>query len=218
MKPLLTRRALLIRSAAAVAGALRAACGRTSAIGSEYAATPLATLITAAKPANDRPVRTDEFSMMGVFDVDWLADPSFAPLLDNFAASPGAFTAIRFFGALNCGTKEKATPTESGQWAASSEQQAPDTTQPFAPAFAGLEGLTARGLIPFVQLSFFPASVSSSPTLPPTSFDDWQALVRDVLNALVADPRFGLDAIRTWWFEVWNEPNIPVFWQDSFDR
>lgn len=156
--------------------------------------------------------------MMGVFDVDWLADPSFAPLLDNFAASPGAFTAIRFFGALNCGTKEKTTPTESGQWAASSEQQAPDTTQPFAPAFAGLEGLTARGLIPFVQLSFFPASVSSSPTLPPTSFDDWQALVRDFLNALVADPRFGLDAIRTWWFEVWNEPNIPVFWQDSFDR
>ncbi len=155
--------------------------------------------------------------MVGVFDVDWLADVSFAPLLDNFAASPGAFTAVRFFGALNSGTKEKTTPTESRQSAVGSQQSVP-SSQSFSPAFAGLEALTSRGLIPFVQLSFFPPSVSSSPVVPPASFDGWQALVRAFLDALVADPRFGLDAITTWWFEVWNEPNIPVFWQGTFDR
>ncbi|HEY7907733.1 MAG TPA: hypothetical protein VIC60_02620, partial [Thermomicrobiales bacterium] len=135
-------------------------------------------------------------------------------LLDNLAASPGAFTAVRFFGALNSGTLEKTTPTESGQQAVSSGQ----TTQHFSATFAALEALTSRGLIPFLQLSFFPPEVSPSPTLPPAAFDRWQALVRAFLDALVADARFGRAAIRDWWFEVWNEPNIPVFWQGTFDR
>ena len=208
----LSRRALLIRSATIAAGALLAAYGKQSEVDSESSVLPLVTLIASAKPADGPPVRADAFSMVGVFDVDWLADPSFAPLLDNFAASPGAFTAVRFFGSLNSGTKEKTIPADSIQQPAVSSQQ----VQSFVPAFAGLEALTARGLIPFVQLSFFPPSVSSSPIAPPASFDGWQALVRDFLDALVADPRFGLDAIRTWWFEVWNEPNIPVFWQGTF--
>jgi hypothetical protein len=218
--PRYSRRALLTRSATVATGALLAACSqrtastahaaqrRPAARGTQHAALPRAVLITSAKPANDPPVRPDEFGMVGVFDVDWLADPSFAPLLDHFAASPGAFTAVRFFGSLNSGTKERTTPTES--------ETAPP--QSFSNSFAGLEALTARGLIPFVQLSFFPPSVSTSPIAPPASFDAWQALVRDFLDALAADPRFGLAAMRTWWFEVWNEPNIPVFWQGTFAR
>jgi glycosyl hydrolase family 39 (putative alpha-L-iduronidase) len=183
-------------------------------------------IIASAKPADGPPVRTDEFSMTGVFDVDWLADPSFASLLDNFAASPGAFTAVRFFGALNSGTKEKTTPVGSSEFGVRcsmfeetirhTELRTPNSE--LLPALDGLEALTSRGLTPFVQLSFFPASVSSSPVVPPASFDGWRALVRDFLDALVADPRFGLDAIRTWWFEVWNEPNIPVFWQGTFEQ
>ncbi len=209
-----SRRALLARSSAAAVGALLAACGKHTTPAPQSSALPPIPLIASATPTDGPPVRTDEFSMVGVFDVDWLADPTFAPLLDNLAASPDAFTAVRFFGALNSGTKEKTTPTESGQRAAGSEQP----TQSFVSAFAGLEALTARGLIPFVQLSFFPVSVSPSPVVPPASFDGWRALVRDFLDALVADPRFGPDAIRTWWFEVWNEPNIPVFWQGTFAR
>lgn len=222
MKRSLNRRALLIGAAATAAGALLAACegerivgSRQSAVGSDGEGDTV--LIASATPTDDPPIRTDLFGMVGVFDVDWLADVSFAPLLDNFAASPGAFTAVRFFGALNSGTKEKTTPTESRQSAIGSQQSVP-SSQSFSPAFAGLEALTSRGLIPFVQLSFFPPSVSSSPVVPPASFDGWQALVRAFLDALVADPRFGLDAITTWWFEVWNEPNIPVFWQGTFDR
>ncbi|MGI8689667.1 MAG: GH39 family glycosyl hydrolase [Thermomicrobiales bacterium] len=235
MKTSLNRRALLIGAAAAAAGALLAACGGERAVGSQQPAdsphaahaaqrapAPAvgnddAVLITSATPTGDPPIRTDLFGMVGVFDVDWLADPSFTPLLDNLAASPGAFTAVRFFGALNSGTKEKTAPTESRQSVVGSQQSAIGP-QSFVPALAGLEALTSRGLIPFVQLSFFPPSISASPTLPPASFDDWQALVRAFLDALVADPRFGLDAIITWWFEIWNEPNIPVFWQGTFDQ
>ncbi len=228
MKSPLTRRALLIGSAAAAASALLAACGETLApiadapSGQQPADSAGAALVVSAKPVNDIPIHTDEFSMVGVFDVDWLADPSFAPLLDNFAASPGAFTAVRFFGALDSGTKEKTMPRESSEFGvrdsrkSDSELRTPNLELPAT--FAGLEALTSRGLIPFVQLSFFPASVSPSPIVPPASLDGWQALVRDFLDALVADPRFGLDAIAGWWFEVWNEPNIPVFWGGTFDR
>jgi len=213
-----SRRALLAQSAAAVAGALSTARGGKSAVARRQSADESAavTLIVSAMSASDVPVRTDEFGMVGVFDVDWLADPTFAPLLDNFAASPGAFTAVRFFGTLNSGTKEKTEP--SSEYRGTRNEGERDSQSSLLPTLAGLEALTARGLIPFVQLSFFPASVSPSPIVPPASLDGWQALVHDFLDALVADPRFGLDAIKTWWFEVWNEPNIPVFWRGAFDR
>ena len=125
--------------------------------------------------------------------------------------------------ALNSGTLEKTTPTESSEFGVRSSKNVgsePRTPNPelLPTTFAALEALTSRGLIPFLQLSFFPPEVSPSPTLPPAAFDVWQALVRAFLDALVADARFGLAAIRAWWFEVWNEPNIPVFWQGTFDR
>lgn len=215
----LTRRTLLI-AASSAASALLAAC-RQQAV---HAVVPpsrtqessaILPLVASATPTGD-PVRTEEFGMVGVFDVDWLADPTFARFLDNLAASPGAFTAVRFFGALNSGTQEKTTPGEDAKSDQTVQRDA--SAQRFAPAFAGLEALTTRGLIPFVQLSFFPTEISPAPTLPPASFADWELLVRDFLDALAADPRFGLDLIRTWWFEVWNEPNIPVFWQGTFDQ
>ena len=80
----LSRRALLLRSATIAAGALLAAYGKQSAaLSTQHSALSPITLIASAKVADGPPVRTDEFSMVGVFDVDWLADPSFAPLLDN---------------------------------------------------------------------------------------------------------------------------------------
>jgi hypothetical protein len=160
------------------------------------------------------PLRHEEFGIVGVFDVDWLTDPRFTRLLDNFAASPGAFRGIRFFGALNSGTRQNTTPGSSGgiTWPA---VRAP---MDFSATLAALDALTSRGLIPFVQLSFFPTAVSPDPITPPASWEPWQRLVRQFLATLATDPRFGERAIREWWFEVWNEPNIPVFWRGTFDQ
>lgn len=176
---------------------------------------PNTTLVVSARAAHaDRaPVRGAEFGIVGVFDVDWLTDPGFTRLLDNLAASPRAFRGVRFFGALNSGTRERATPDGSGGvW--------PDPAAPpdFSATLAALDALTARGLVPFVQLSFFPAAVSPAPIVPPASWDRWRSLVRAFLDTLARDPRFGEGAMRDWWFEVWNEPNIPVFWQGTFDQ
>ena len=46
------------------------------------------------------PVRAEEFSIVALFDVDWLLESRFAGLLDNMAASPGAHRTVRFFGSL----------------------------------------------------------------------------------------------------------------------
>jgi hypothetical protein len=70
--------------------------------------------LTTARAGPQRPVRTEEFSTVGVFDVDWLLEPRFQRLLDNMAASPMAFRTVRFFGSLNSGTRENIDPTDSG--------------------------------------------------------------------------------------------------------
>ena len=159
------------------------------------------------------PVRADEFTMVGVFDVDWLVEPRFQRLLDNMAASPGAFTMVRFFGSLNSGTRENTTPAGGGiVWPSG------DAPMDFSATFDALEALTSRGLVPFIVLSFFPTAVSPSPTVPPTAFDNWKRLIQGFLEQLAADRRFGASAIGDWWFEVWNEPNVAGFWRGSFSQ
>ena len=164
------------------------------------------------------PVRAEEFSIVGVFDVDWLTDTRFLRLLDNMSSSPGAFKTVRFFGALSSGEKENTKPSSSGiVW--------PDVNDPidFSRTFDALDALTSRGLIPFVNLSFFPSAVSDSPILPPPDYSNWKTLIKEFFTQLHADDRFKdqdnprpID-IKNWWFEVWNEPNVPIFWSGSFD-
>ena len=155
---------------------------------------------------------TRELGFVGAYDVDWLVEPGYQRLLDNLAASPGAFHGVRFFGAFTAGTRERISPETQGDvW--------PDRGQPpdFTATFNSLEALISRGLVPFVVLGFFPAAVSDSPIQPPTTWDAWKELVRSFFEALAVDERFGPEVIATWWFEVWNEPNEGRFWSGTQD-
>ncbi len=155
--------------------------------------------------------RADAFNMVGVFEADWLLDARFERLLDTMAASPGAFGGVRFFGALSAGQHDRVFPTGGGTtWSR------PEGPMDFTLALGALTALTERGLVPFIGLTFFPQAVSPSPTEPPASLTGWQELVRGFLDALAA--RFGRAAIANWWFEVWNEPNMPNFWRGSFEQ
>jgi hypothetical protein len=103
-----------------------------------------------------------EFSLVGEWDVDWLLDTGFARQLDNLAASPGAFKAVRVMKALSSGTGEKgigATPTTSSGtvWPSGGAID-------FSLTFNALAELTSRELVPFVVLGFFPAG--AGPTRP----------------------------------------------------
>ncbi len=77
--------------------------------------------------------------------------------------------------------------------------------------------MLALGVKPFVELAFFP-SVLAAPnsktqmwyrnhiTVDRTKFGEWGDLIRNFTRHLV--DRYGLDEVRTWYFEVWNEPNL----------
>jgi hypothetical protein len=163
--------------------------------------------------AGQRAFARQDFGTVGIFDVDWLVQPQFIQLLDNLAASPGAFHGVRFFGSFTAGQPEAFIPESGGDvWTRA------DQPIDFTATFRALEALTVRGLIPFVVLGFFPPAVSSSPIRPPVDWDRWQTLVRTFFRQLEADPRFGPEAITNWWFEVWNEPNEGRFWQGTIDE
>jgi xylan 1,4-beta-xylosidase len=75
------------------------------------------------------------------------------------------------------------------------------------------------GIKPFVELGFMPSTLASGDqtvfwwqgnVTPPRDHREWAALVRAVVGHLV--DRYGLDEVRTWPIEVWNEPNLPDFW------
>jgi Glycosyl hydrolases family 39 len=127
-----------------------------------------------------------QYGMISTFDIDWLNTPGFQRLLDNLAASPGAFSAVRVMKALNSGTAEfgprlnapNASPPviPDSVWSLPSSASAPPTSPSFflangtpGPTLTALTELTKRGLTPFVVLGFFPAGVYQGTDLQGTS-------------------------------------------------
>ncbi len=75
---------------------------------------------------------------------------------------------------------------------------------------------------PFVELGFMPeAMASGSQTVfwwkgnvtPPSEWEEWASLVTALVRHWIE--RYGIDEVRRWPFEVWNEPNLTVFWKDA---
>ena len=76
------------------------------------------------------------------------------------------------------------------------------------------------GLRPVVELSFMPAALARDPEQtvftyrgiisPPADWAQWRQLVTALATHLVE--RYGINEVASWAFEVWNEPNLQVFW------
>ncbi|MCX7829321.1 MAG: hypothetical protein N2315_09050, partial [Thermanaerothrix sp.] len=45
---------------------------------------------------------------------------------------------------------------------------------------------------------------------PPRSYEEWGHLIKALAHHLV--DRYGREEVRRWFFEVWNEPNLSMFW------
>ncbi len=81
------------------------------------------------------------------------------------------------------------------------------------------DGLLQNGVRPFVELSFMPRQLASREAFmsfwykpnvaPPKDWSKWDDLIYQFTKHLV--DRYGIDEVATWYFEVWNEPNID-FW------
>lgn len=83
------------------------------------------------------------------------------------------------------------------------------------------DALLARKIRPFVELGFTPDVLKTSSqtifywkgnTSHPRP-DGWAALVDAFVRHL--RDRYGAAEVRTWYFEVWNEPNLDGFWEKA---
>jgi xylan 1,4-beta-xylosidase len=88
--------------------------------------------------------------------------------------------------------------------------------------------LQSIGIKPFVELGFMPGALASGHqtifwwrgnVTPPKDHEKWAGLIRALTQHFTE--RYGADEVKTWYFEVWNEPNLsPGFWtgtqQDYF--
>ena len=79
--------------------------------------------------------------------------------------------------------------------------------------------LVARGMKPVVTPCFTPTELASGDKTtfqtrnnitPPQDWKQWERFIKDFVRAL-AD-RYGVETLKTWYFEAWNEPNLDGFW------
>ncbi len=75
---------------------------------------------------------------------------------------------------------------------------------------------------PFVELSFMPRALASGEDTvfsyrgnisPPADYRQWAELMRRLVQHWVE--RYGAEEVRRWYFEVWNEPNLRIFWSGT---
>jgi xylan 1,4-beta-xylosidase len=85
-----------------------------------------------------------------------------------------------------------------------------------------IDFLLSIGMRPFVELSFMPEALASGRRTvfhyrgnitPPKSMKQWGMLVGKLASHWIK--RYGKKEVRRWFFEVWNEPNLKIFWSGS---
>jgi len=78
------------------------------------------------------------------------------------------------------------------------------------------------GMKPFVELGFMPSALASGDqtvfwwrgnVTPPHSYEKWENLIRKLVEHWTE--RYGAEEVASWYFEVWNEPNLDGFWAGS---
>jgi len=82
--------------------------------------------------------------------------------------------------------------------------------------------LLSIGIKPFVELSFMPKDLASGPETvfwwkgnitPPKDYNKWHDLIKALTEHFTE--RYGAEEVKTWYFEVWNEPNHPAFFKSD---
>jgi xylan 1,4-beta-xylosidase len=127
------------------------------------------------------------------------------------------FRYVRFHGLLN--DEMSVCTKESNAWV----KDAPVTLRySFFNVDSIFDFLLSIGMKPFIELGFMPEALASGTATcfhyrgnitPPADYEEWETLIRKLTQHLV--DRYGISEVRTWFFEVWNEPNLKFFWAGS---
>jgi xylan 1,4-beta-xylosidase len=82
--------------------------------------------------------------------------------------------------------------------------------------------MLAIGVKPFVEFGFCPADIAThlatvfwwkGNASPPKDYSKWRELIDRTVRHWVE--RYGLEEVRTWYYEVWNEPNLHPFFKGT---
>ncbi len=85
-----------------------------------------------------------------------------------------------------------------------------------------IQSLLDRGIQPMITTTFTPYLMASGEqycfstkanVTPPKDYAQWADLVTKTTQHFVE--RFGLETVKDWYFEVWNEPNLDAFWKGA---
>ncbi|MBZ0307344.1 MAG: hypothetical protein K8I82_14855, partial [Anaerolineae bacterium] len=75
---------------------------------------------------------------------------------------------------------------------------------------------------PFVELGFMPYDLASGEETvfwwkgnitPPNNWERWEWFIQQFIRHIIE--RYGQEEVRRWYFEVWNEPDLSIFWKDA---
>ena len=95
-----------------------------------------------------------------------------------------------------------------------------------------MDTLLERGMKPYVEIGFMPEALSTKPTpyrhywrpgdnyndiytgwaYPPKDYDRWRELIHEWVKHSVE--RYGRTEVESWWWELWNEPDIG-YWRGT---
>jgi xylan 1,4-beta-xylosidase len=124
-----------------------------------------------------------------------------------YAVEHGGFRRVRFHGIFN---DEMEIVSPRGEVECQFD---------FKKVFTVVDHLLDIGVEPFIELSFMPSLLASGEktifwwkgnVTPPKILSLWGELVYGLVKGLVE--RYGKPRVSGWYFEVWNEPDLPNFW------
>ena len=81
------------------------------------------------------------------------------------------------------------------------------------------------GMKPFIELGFMPSAIArgdktifhyKANITPPEKYEQWGELIRRFVEHLIE--RYGIEEVKSWFFEVWNEPNLFFFFDGTKDE
>jgi xylan 1,4-beta-xylosidase len=141
-------------------------------------------------------------------------------LIDELAALGAGTTQIRAHNLLTTG--DGVAALKWGSTNAYTEDAAGHPVYDWKIVDHILDTYVQAGAKPFVEIGFMPEALSTHPepyrhhwpkdelyvgwTYPPKDYDKWAALVHEWVMHCIS--RYGKDAVASWDWEVWNEPNI----------
>ena len=78
-----------------------------------------------------------------------------------------------------------------------------------------LEAIVSAGMRPIMELDFMPKDLAKSGDSrdSPKDLNVYQQFIQAVVQHCV--DRYGADEVGTWYWEVWNEPDYPYFWNGT---